>query len=194
VTYGALIVAAGFSRRFGSDKRIFKLNTGEPLLVACLRPYRAVFPNVAVVVRSSDSDLTRLISRTLDRAIPIIIPTDQADQGMAASIADGIRSLASWDYVFLGLGDMPYVRVDTLRTLRDRMNAARGDALPRIVVPMFREEAGHPVGFSREFFGELIALTGDRGARSVVADHPEHVERVNTDDPGVITDIDEPPQ
>jgi molybdopterin-guanine dinucleotide biosynthesis protein A len=30
VTYGALVIAAGFSRRFGSDKRIFKLNTGEP--------------------------------------------------------------------------------------------------------------------------------------------------------------------
>jgi molybdenum cofactor cytidylyltransferase len=194
VTCGALVIAAGFSRRFGSDKRIFKLNTGEPLLVACLRPYRSVFTNVAVVVRSSDSELTRLISRALDRAVPIIVPTDQAEQGMAASIADGIRALASWDYIFLGLGDMPYIRVDTLQILRDRMNDARGDALPRIVVPMFRGEAGHPVGFSREFFGELIALTGDRGARSVIAAHPDSVERVNIDDPGVVTDIDEPPQ
>jgi molybdenum cofactor cytidylyltransferase len=194
VTYGALVIAAGFSRRFGSDKRIFKLNTGEPLLVACLRPYRTVFPNVAVVVRSSDSELARLITRTLERSAPIIIPTDQAEKGMAASIADGIRSLASWDYVFLGLGDMPYIRADTLLTLRERMNDARGDMLPRIVVPMFRGEAGHPVGFSREFFGELIALTGDRGARSVIAAHPERVERVDIDDPGIVTDIDEPPQ
>jgi molybdenum cofactor cytidylyltransferase len=194
VTSGALIIAAGFARRFGSDKRVFKLNTGEPLLVACLRPYRAVFPNVAVVVRSSDSELTRLISRAFGRAVPIIVPTDQADQGMAASIADGIRALASWDYVFLGLGDMPYVRTATLELLRDRMNDARGDALPRIVVPMFRGEAGHPVGFSSEFFGELIALTGDRGARSVVAAHPDSVDRVSVDDPGVVTDIDERPQ
>ena len=194
MTYGALIIAAGFSRRFGSDKRIFRLNSGEPLLVACLRPYRTVFPNVAVVVRSSDSDLTRLISRALDRAVPIIVPTDQAESGMSASIADGIRALASWDYVFLGLGDMPYIRVDTLLALRDRMNDARGDRLPRIIVPTFDGEAGHPVGFSREFFGELIALTGDRGARSVIDAHPERVERVSTDDPGVVTDIDEPPQ
>jgi molybdenum cofactor cytidylyltransferase len=89
---------------------------------------------------------------------------------------------------------MPYVRVDTLQTLRDRMNDARGDALSRIVVPMFRGETGHPVGFSREFFGELIALSGDRGARSVIAAHADRVERVNVDDPGVVTDIDEPPQ
>jgi molybdenum cofactor cytidylyltransferase len=194
VTYGSLVIAAGFSRRFGSDKRIFKLNTGEALLVACLRPYRTVFPNVAVVVRSTDSELARLISRTFDRSAPIIVPTDQAEQGMAASIADGIRALASWDYVFLGLADMPYIRVDTLRTLRDRMNDARSDMLPRIVVPVFRGETGHPVGFSRDFFGELIALTGDRGARSIIAAHPERVERVDIDDPGIVTDIDEPPQ
>lgn len=194
MTCGALIIAAGFSRRFGSDKRLFKLNTGEPLLVACLRPYHDVFPNVAVVVRSSDSELTRLITRTLGRSVPIIVPTDQADRGMAASIADGVRALASWDYLFLGLGDMPYVRKTTLAVLRDRMDDARGDALPRIVVPTFGATAGHPVGFSREFFGELIALTGDRGARSVIAAHPESVDRVNTDDPGVVTDIDEPPQ
>ena len=171
-----------------------KRKCANSLLVACLRPYQAVFPNVAVVVRSNDSELARLITRTLERSAPILIPTDQAEQGMAASIADGIRSLASWDYVFLGLGDMPYIRADTLRTLRDRMNDARGDALPRVVVPMFRGEAGHPVGFSREFFGELIALTGDRGARSVITAHPERVERVDIDDPGIVTDIDEPPQ
>ena len=194
MTDGALVIAAGFSRRFGSDKRIFKMTSGEPLLVASLRPYRAAFPNVAVVVRSTDSELTRLISSALGRAVPIIVPTDQAEQGMAASIADGIRALASWDYVFLGLGDMPYVRADTLAKLRDRMNDARSDALPRIVVPVFRGEAGHPVGFSREFFRELIALTGDRGARSVIAAHPDNVDRVEVDDPGVVTDIDEPPQ
>jgi len=194
VTSGALVIAAGFSRRFGSDKRMFKLNTGEPLLVASLRPYRTVFPNVAVVVRSSDSELTHLISRTLGRAVPIIVPTDQADQGMAASIADGIRALASWDYVFLGLGDMPYVRTATLELLRDRMNEARSDALARIVMPTFSGESGHPVGFSREFFGELIALTGDRGARTVVAAHPDSVDRIDVDDPGVVADIDEPPQ
>jgi molybdenum cofactor cytidylyltransferase len=193
VTCGALIIAAGFSRRFGSDKRLYKLNRGESLLVACLRPYRAVFPNVAVVVRSSDSALTHLVGRAFGRTLPIFVPTDQAHHGMAASIADGVRALSSWDYLFLGLGDMPYVRATTLEQLRARMDAARAEGRPRIVVPLFGADAGHPVGFSCEFFGELIALTGDRGARSVIDAHPDAVERVSTDDPGVVTDIDQPP-
>ena len=192
MTSGALVIAAGFSRRFGSDKRVYAMKH-EPLLIASLRPYRVAFANVAVVVRSSDSALTQLIDQRLGRQRPIIVPTDHAHLGMAASIADGIRAVVDWDYVFLGLGDMPYVRPDTLATLKLTMDAARLDKEPRIVVPMYADTAGHPVGFSREFFAELIALTGDRGARSIVDAHSRDVRRIDVDDPGVITDIDQPP-
>jgi molybdenum cofactor cytidylyltransferase len=73
------------------------------------------------------------------------------------------------------------------------MDAARIDKEPRIVVPMHSDTPGHPVGFSREFFAELIALTGDRGARSVIDAHREAVRTIGVDDPGVVTDIDHPP-
>jgi molybdenum cofactor cytidylyltransferase len=190
---GALIIAAGFSRRFGSDKRLFRMQGDEPLLIASLRPYQAVFANVAVVVRSSDSELTQVIGARLGRHLPIIVPTAQAHLGMAASIADGVRTLVDWDYLFLGLGDMPYVRSETLAKLKTEMDVARLDHVPRIVVPTYRAEPGHPVGFSREFFAQLIALTGDRGARSVIDAHPTAVRRVDIDDPGIVTDIDQPP-
>ncbi len=192
-THGALIIAAGFSRRFGSDKRLFRLKHGEPLLVASLRPYRTVFANVAVVVRSSDSELSGLIAAQLGRQRPIIVPTDFAHRGMAASIADGVRATAAWDYLFLGLGDMPYVKSDTLALLKAPMDAARADRRACIVVAELDGVAGHPVGFSREFFAELIALEGDRGARSVIDAHADAVQRVPVDDAGVLADIDQPP-
>jgi len=192
VTSGALVIAAGFSRRFGSDKRVFQLKH-EPLLIATLRSYRAAFANVAVVVRSSDSALTRMIGEGFGRQLPIIVPTNQAHLGMAASIADGIRAVVDWDYAFLGLGDMPYIRPDTLRTLKAAMDAIRIDKEPCLVMPMHGDTPGHPVGFSREFFAELIALTGDRGARSVVDAHHAAVRRIVIDDPGIVTDIDHPP-
>ena len=192
MTSGALVIAAGFSRRFGSDKRVFQLRH-EPLLIATLRPYRAAFANVAVVVRSSDSTLTQVIAEGFGRQLPIIVPTPHAHLGMAASIADGIRAVVDWDYVFLGLGDMPYIRPDTLRALKAAMDTARIDRAPCIVQPMHADAPGHPVGFSGEFFAELIALTGDRGARSVIDAHPGAVRKVSVDDPGVVTDIDHPP-
>ncbi len=192
MTSGALLIAAGFSRRFGSDKRVFRLKQ-DPLLIASLRPYLRVFSNVAIVVRSSDSALTQLIGESFGRQLPIIVPTNQAHLGMSASIADGIRAVVDWDYVFLGLGDMPYLRRETLEILKTKMDTARMEREHCIVVPMYADTPGHPVGFSREYFAELIALTGDRGARSVIDAHASDVQRVAIDDPGLITDIDHPP-
>ncbi len=85
-----------------------------------------------------------------------------------------------WDYLFLGLGDMPYIRRETLATAESAHGRRARRPRACIVVPMFRGSAGHPVGFSREFFAELIALTGDRGARSVIDAHPDAVQRMRS--------------
>ena len=47
---------------------------------------------------------------------------------------------------------------------------------------------GHPVGFGAEMFSELIALTGDEGARRLLARYPAF--GVELDDPGVRMDVD----
>ena len=47
---------------------------------------------------------------------------------------------------------------------------------------------GHPVGFAAELYSELSALSGDAGARRLLARYPAHA--VELDDPGVLVDID----
>ena len=178
MTAGALIVAAGFAQRFGSDKRRYRLPGGDELLITTLRAYNAAFDNVAVVIRHTDSDLSRELGREFGRSAPIIVPTENAAHGMAASIADGVRALTAWDYLFIGLGDMPFVNAATLAALRGAMTRARRIGNACIVVPRYDGSPGHPVGFSREFYAELIALTGDRGARNVVASHQDDVKDI----------------
>lgn len=190
---GALILAAGFSRRFGSDKRIHTLADGVPMIHATLSRYHDVFTNVAVVVRDSDSAIVKQLTGELSRRQPIIIATARAEQGMSASLGDGVRAIADWDYAFIALGDMPYVRAETLRTLDGHMRSARRTGAAAIVQPVCESERGHPVGFSREFFAQLMALGGDRGARSVIAANESAVTTVKVDDRGVIDDVDQPP-
>ncbi|NJN51063.1 MAG: NTP transferase domain-containing protein [Gammaproteobacteria bacterium] len=111
---------------------------------------------------------------------------------MAASLSDGIRKIVV-GIRLVALGDMPAVTVDSLRQLDQTMRAARRDDVAVIVQPRYRGESGHPVGFGRDFFAELITLTGDRGARAVVARHANAVIGVELDDPGVLLDFDQPP-
>jgi molybdenum cofactor cytidylyltransferase len=85
---------------------------------------------------------------------------------------------------------MPWVRAETLATLRRAMEAAADDA---IIVPEHEGRPGHPVGFGAAHLGALAALTGDSGARDVVRGAGDRVRRVPVDDPGVLADLDSPP-
>jgi molybdenum cofactor cytidylyltransferase len=60
-----------------------------------------------------------------------------------------------------------------------------------VVAPVYRGVQGTPVLFSAEVFGELAALDGDAGARSVVQAQPQRVARVAIDAPMPI-DVDTP--
>jgi molybdenum cofactor cytidylyltransferase len=192
MTAGALIVAAGFSRRFGSDKRRHAIANGDPLLLRTLKIYSEVFPSVAVVLRDDDESLARELRRGLEHQPPTIVFTSQAHLGMGHSVSDGVRAVSSWDYLFLALGDMPFVSATTLRELQRTMcdRRHRGDAL--IVRPRCDDRAGHPVGFSCEYFNELMSLSGDEGARPVVAAHVAELVHVDTIDRGVLIDVDQP--
>ena len=59
-----------------------------------------------------------------------------------------------------------------------------------IAAPYLEGERGHPVGFGARLRDELTQLTGDSGARKVLQRHADDIRRIETDDPGVLLDID----
>jgi len=60
-----------------------------------------------------------------------------------------------------------------------------------IAAPRYRDGPGNPVLFGRETFAELLAISGDRGARSVVERDPGRVALVAFDCP-MPQDVDTP--
>jgi len=59
-----------------------------------------------------------------------------------------------------------------------------------IAAPGFRNARGHPVGFASAFYPQLSALSGDDGAKAILAGH--RVLLIATDDSGVVRDVDTP--
>lgn len=183
---GVLILAAGVSRRFGSDKRRHRLDNGSTLLLTTISVYRQVFDSVIVVLRQEDDIEADVSARFTDVRC---IHAPLARLGMGHSLAAGIDSVSDWDYAFVALADMPSIHPHTLRLLRGEIEAGTDGA---IIQPQYHGEAGHPVAFHRRFFAELSQIQGDRGAREVLQRHPDALRRVETDDPGVIEDFDTP--
>ena len=181
---GAVILGAGFSRRFGADKRLAQLN-GKTIAELTLQVYCGVFESVRVVVKPEDKTLISLI-----KDYPAdIIPCPEAHQGMGHSLACGIRDLP-WSYAFIGLLDMPFIQTETLLLL---IEAARTADPETIIVPQLADGlAGHPVGWPQHYFPLLEALKGDQGARSLLARFSNAVQHIPTVDMGIVRDIDHP--
>lgn len=104
--------------------------------------------------------------------------------GMGDSIAAAVSASGAADGWLVVLGDMPFIQPSTIERVIDALE--EGD----ISVPVQQGQYAHPVAFSRELGPELMALTGDRGARPLFA--RAALKRVPVDDPGALWDVDVP--
>ncbi|PAU54074.1 nucleotidyltransferase family protein [Pseudomonas indica] len=179
----ALVLAAGSSRRFGSDKRAARLPDGQSLLAATLALAQRNFPEVAVVLRSGDE----AEALGVPSGVRVIRCAD-ADLGMGHSLAAGVAALAEERFraIAVMLGDMPWIADASLRHLAESAD------VDRIAFPLHDGQRGHPVLFGRRYWQEMMTLTGDQGARRVLEDHEEAWLGLEVNDPGVLRDADTP--
>lgn len=138
---------------------------------------------LAVVRPDADDDLDRI----LRAAGCELVHCPSADQGMGASLACGVRGSPEADGWIVALADMPWIRPGTIASVARTM--AEGAPL---AAPAHHGRRGHPVGFAATFGDDLAALSGDRGARDLLAAHREQLALIDTDDPGILADIDHP--
>jgi len=183
-----ILLAAGGSVRFGSDKLIEPLlqaagdcAAGTPIGVAACRHLGAAVSATVAVVRPSDTVLATMLRDAGAR----VVECARAEEGMGVSLACGVQAAPDADAWLIALADMPWIRLSTINLLASAL-AAGAD----IVAPSYHGERGHPVGFARRHYGALAATTGDEGARAVLLANRATLHLVSTDDPGVVRDVD----
>lgn len=178
-----LVLAAGRSRRFGSDKRCALLPSGRSLLQGSIENAVGVVDELWVVLRDDDDPASLGVSDKVR-----IVRSPDADFGMGRSFAAGIAALQSTDAdaVAVLLADMPWIGKDVLTDLVSMADPER------IALPRYQGQRGHPVIIGRRFWPELLQLTGDQGARAVIAGHAERLDVLECDHSGVLRDADTP--
>ncbi len=185
----AVLLAAGRSSRYGGagdTKLLLPWGPEAVPMVAAVADTLAVAGVgrlVAVLGYRADS-----VGKALEgAAIETVLNPDYA-AGLSTSIAAGVRAApAGASGYLIALGDMPAVTAATVALLCRAFEAA---APPAIVMPVHTGRRGHPVLFGRAFREELLTLSGDMGARGLLARHAGCVVEVAVDDKGVLTDLD----
>jgi molybdenum cofactor cytidylyltransferase len=178
-----IVLAAGFARRMGRQKLLLDLS-GKPVVRWSVEAILPFVGDVVVVTGQDDRGVRAALGGVTVRFV--VNPRPQAGQG--SSIAVGMAALKPWtSAVLIALGDQPRLPEGVIAALL----RAREQTGQPIVAPVYRGAQGTPVLFAAEIFGELAALDGDAGARSVVQLRPERVARVAVDAPMPL-DVDTP--
>ena len=182
-----ILLAAGRGTRFGGEKLLARLSSGdvagEPIGVVALRHLRLSVPEVVAVIRDDDRALAAELGANGAR----VVRCANADDGMGASLACGVRATAQAGGWIVALADMPWIAPATI----ERIAAAVAAGAP-VAAPFHGGERGHPVGFGAACYAELAALTGDEGAKAIVAAQRDRIVRIDVDDAGILRDVDTP--
>jgi molybdenum cofactor cytidylyltransferase len=179
-----LIVAAGTSARLGRPKQLLSLE-GELLVQHSVRVAReaALGPVLVVVAAHADE-----VQKSLDAMEVEIIPNADWQEGMAASIRAGISQVQAAhpnaEAVILMMCDQPLVSKKLLQQLYE---AHLRTGKP-IITCSYADTFGPPTLFHQSMFGELLQLTGDVGARSMIKRHADSVEAIPF--PEGVVDVD----
>ena len=188
IEVGAIVLAAGRATRFGAapdDSKVVAILDGKPLVRHVVDAALASRARPLVVVTGQAA---RRVAHALEGAAPLVVVHNRDFAlGMAGSLRAGLAALPpAVDGALVLLADMPRVSPRTLDTLIEAFAHERPDA----VVPSHDGRRGNPVLLGRTLFPAVEALQGDEGARRLLAGAACHLCVV--DDPGVLTDIDDP--
>lgn len=180
---GALILAAGESRRMGRAKALLPLEGSTFLEVLVERFGLAGVAPMVAVLGSAAPEIRSAIKLSAAR----VVVNPDPRRGQLSSIHCGLDALRpdEVDALFIAPVDVPRVGAGTLTRMVESLGAHR------LIVPTFRGRRGHPPLFSAALFPALRAAPMDRGARTVVHETSDRLE-METDDPGVVEDFDTP--
>jgi molybdenum cofactor cytidylyltransferase len=179
----AVLMASGFSKRFGKRNKLLVPFRGKPLARHTLELAAALgFPGGVFFVVSSD-DVAALASglpgvRVIKNAAP--------DKGLRESVRLGVEAAGERAaYCLFFPCDQPFLDNGTVRLILD----AREEG--RIVEPCYRGRPGNPCLFSSAFLEELVSLKEGETPRLIKTRHPDALVRAEVPFPLVLEDVDD---
>ena len=180
---GAVVPAAGRSRRMGAEKVVLPFGWSTMLGTVLEKLNGAGVSGVAVVLRA-DLPQARRIAEAAGARVRI---NPDPDDEMLVSIRLGVEMLLpDADALFVWPADHPAVDPATLRRLLDA--AARDTAL----LPVYAGRRGHPALVGADLLAGIGDIPPNEGLRWLWRDRADAVREIEVADPGVIENLDDP--
>ncbi len=164
----AILLASGASRRFGTQNKLLVPVNGVPLAEHAAMLAKEAFGDRVTMVTAHPE----LFKQCAGWGVEAIF-NPHPEQGISHSIRLGIAAHPTADYLCFLVCDQPYLKPASLLRMKEL-----AESTGKIVAPKAGDVIGNPVFFPRQYFPELLALSGDRGGKRVLLAHLDAVRTV----------------
>ena len=191
-----IMLAAGNSRRFGSNKLLYEIE-GKPMYQHILERLLAVVEVKNVYKKSLPSFRNHKVSVTVVtqyeeircEALALgarVYDNPHPDEGISSSMQIGLKANLDADACLFTVSDQPWLTKKTiLQLLRLLETSGKG-----IACVSCNGKLGNPCVFTRNYYDQLLSITGDRGGKSVIMANREDTAVLQVDDRRELMDMD----
>jgi molybdenum cofactor cytidylyltransferase len=179
----ALILAAGSSRRMGSQKLLLPYGQSTIIETVIDNVLNSYIDHVMVVLGANQQEIQDI----LEQKSVQFCHNREHEKGMLSSVICGIRALpADAVTALIYLGDQPGIPPAVTNSVID----AYSEELFGIVIPVHNHRRGHPLLVDMKYRKEIEHLDLEEGLRALRHHFPQDVLEVEVDEPGILVDID----
>ena len=177
----AILLASGFSKRFGrQDKLLFPFK-GKPLARYTLELAAGIcFSGGLFFVAASDE----VAALAADLHSVTVLRNNAPEKGLRESVRLGVEAVQAEYYIFFPC-DQPFLDAETIRLILEARQPGR------IVEPRYRGRPGNPCLFSDVFREELLTLKDGETPRVLKTRHPEAIVGVEINNALALEDVDD---
>lgn len=179
-----IYLAAGNSRRFGSNKLLYELD-GKPI-------YRHLLDRLVHICRQHQGWEVLVVTQypvihdeMAKEDIRVVLSPDSY-QGVSYSIRAGLEAAADAEACAFFVADQPYFTEKNAEEFLETMEGHRAE-LGCVCV---KGQTGNPAWFSRKYFSELLELKEDQGGKKILKKYPEDIIYFTIADEQELKDID----
>ncbi len=187
----AIILAAGESSRMGSPKALLQIQ-GKTFLEHLIQTIHdaGIEQKIVILGHEAETIVQSIDSEKIQKDFNVIfLINEDYRKGQLSSIQAAVRGVPkSCDAIMICPIDRPLISLELIKKLIEAYSKSK----PPIVVPIFDAMRGHPIIFSSSLFSELLRAPRDVGARAVVWAHHNEVVEVQTEEEGILLNIDTP--
>lgn len=188
-----VILAAGFGRRFGSNKLYAEWN-GVPLYKRTIKLYQNVKKKAE---EDREMEITcelilvtqyeKIYEYAKEQGLKALI-NPHPELGISSTMKIGLKEALTSDACMFAVSDQPWLKEETvIRLIKEYANSKKQMAL------VSRNGiSGNPCIFSGRYYQDLLSLEGDRGGKRILNRHPEDVVWVEAGDDEELKDMDVP--